>query len=304
MNECQRGELLAEGKTKRLYQVEGDDSFVIVESKDDITKNDDPSQTRQMDSKAKLSTMTTCAVFELLQKADIPVAYGEQISETEFLAVKCKMISLEVVVRRYAVGSYLKRFPNLLKDENKTPHRFHRLVFELFLKTTGGRIINQEGDLCGTTPVEDPFISNPENSIWSLNHPKIPIWDEKSELQCPVFRDNILPKGVTVEQIEGIARRTFLVLEGVWNQLGFRLVDFKLEMGINKDGNLLIADVIDNDSWRLRTGDWQELSKQLFRDNADIRKIADSYALVASLVAKFSIPKQVNRQYAIEELDK
>jgi len=292
MNEYQKGELLTEGKTKQIYETEGNDWFIIAKSGKAITKNDDPSQTRQMDSKAELSTTTTSFVFELLKEAGIPVAFEHQISETEFLALKCKMISLEIVIRRYAVGSYLKRFPNLQKTNGEPPYRFHRLVFELFLKTTKGKIINLEGDSCGTTSVEDPFISNPESHIWRLTHPKHPDWDEKSELHCPVFRENILPKSVTIEQIEKIARETFLVLEGAWAQLGFRLVDFKLEMGIDNKGNLLVADVIDNDSWRLRTNDWEELSKQLFRDNADMQKIADSYALVANLVKNFSIPKQ------------
>ncbi len=295
-----KGVILAEGKTKRLYRVEGDERLLIVESKDDITKNDNPKETRQMTSKAKFSTMTTSIVFEILKKAGIPVAYERQLSDTEFLAVNCEMIMLEVVVRRYAVGSYLKRYPNFEKKKGDVPHRFHRLVFELFLKTTGGKIFIKDGEIGGTTPndpvngrpIDDPLISNPDDEFWNLKHPKYPSWDEKSNLDFPVSRFFILPKSVTVEKIEEIARKVFLVLEGAWAQLGFRLVDFKIELGIDKDGNLLVADVIDNDSWRLRTSDWKELSKQLFRDNFDMAEIANKYALVAGLVGRFTIPKQ------------
>lgn len=290
----------AEGKTKVIYRSEDMPGLVLVTSKDDITKNDDPSATQVMEKKAAHATATTCAVFSILKDAGIPVAFERQVSATEFLAPECKMIPLEVVMRRYAVGSYLKRYPNLAKKKGETPHRFHRLVFELFLKTTGGNIVTKDGDVCGKTPAEestgrpldDPFISNHGEEVWDLKHPKIPCWDEKSNLCCPVFRRNILPENITVEMIEEITRKTFLVLEGAWARLGCRLIDFKIESGIGPNGELLVADVIDNDSWRLRTSDWQELSKQLFRDNAEMGDIANKYALVANLVNRFTIPKQ------------
>ena len=120
------GKLIAEGKTKIIYRSK-EPGLVIVASKDYITKNDDPSQTQTMKDKAVNATATACAVFSLLKEAGIPVAFTKQISDTEFLAPECKMIPLEVIIRRYAVGSYLKRYPNLEIDG--VPHRFHNLVF-------------------------------------------------------------------------------------------------------------------------------------------------------------------------------
>lgn len=289
-----------EGKTKVIYRKEEYPGFAVVKNKDDITKNDDPLATRVMENKAVHATATTCAVFSLLKKAGIPVAFEKQISPTEFLVPECKMIPLEVVIRRYAVGSYLKRYPNLEKNKGETPHRFHRLVFELFLKTTGGQIVTNDGIAYGTTPLDeengrpldDPFIPNPYENVWDLKHPKIPGWDKKSNSNLQVPRNLILSENITVEMIEELTRKTFLVLEGAWAKLGCRLIDFKIEFGIGPNGELFVADVVDNDSWRLRTLDWLELSKQLFRDNAEMGDIADKYALVANLVKKFRIPKQ------------
>ena len=102
----------------------------------------------------------------------------------------------------------------------------------------------------------------------------------------------IFPFNINVKRIEEITRKVFLTLEGAWAQLGLRLIDFKIEFGVDEEGRLLVADVIDNDSWRLRTSDWQELSKQLFRDNYNLEEISEKYALVAKLVEKFSVPKQ------------
>lgn len=301
MKEPEKLHILNEGKTKIIHNVLDDNNVVIIESKEDLTKNDDASQTVQMTGKAKHATATTCRIFEVLKQADIPVAYERQISDTEFLAKKCKMIALESVARRYAVGSALKRYPQL-QEKGKLPHRFHRLKVEFFLKTTGGKILNfKDGDVCGQTPIdpekdrpiEDPFISNPEAEIWVLHHPKYPSWDERAELHCPVFRRNILPENIaSIEDIERLTRKVFLVLESAWAQLGIRLIDLKIEFGIGPDGELLVSDVIDNDSWRLRTIDWDELSKQLFRDNADMSVISEKYATVAVLAALLHIPKQ------------
>lgn len=292
--------VLAEGKTKIIYELENEPGLVLIKSKDDITKNDDPSQTRTMEGKAVYSTTTACAVFSLLKKAGIPVAFERRFSETEFLAPKCEMILLEVIVRRYAVvGGYLSRFPNLKKEEGEPPHRFEQLVFELFLKTKDGIIKDRKGmivealpsdclEIGKEKPIDDPLIFDPYQEIWHLRHPKIPEMDERADINSLVFQNDILPKGITVEMIEEITLKTFLALENAWARLGCRLIDFKIEFGIDPNGELLVADVIDNDSWRLKTDDWQELSKQLFRDNAEMGDIADKYALVARLVNKFA----------------
>jgi len=297
----EKGKIIAQGKTKVLYEVVSNPEKVIIQNKDEITKNDDKSLTQTMSSKAEHATATTSMVFQLLKEAGIPVAFERQLSTTEFLAPKCEMIALEVIIRRYGVGSYLKRFPNFIVPNGQTPHRFHELVFEVFFKTSDGKFSNASGFSVQTPndvsiekekPVDDPFIANPFDSNWKLMHPKIPAWLESSDLHLEVDQKQVLPIDLSMKRIEAITRRVFLVLEGAWSQLGLRLIDFKIEFGVSSTGELLVADVIDNDSWRLRTSDWQELSKQLFRDNYAMEDISEKYALVAKLVEKFSVPKQ------------
>jgi phosphoribosylaminoimidazole carboxylase/phosphoribosylaminoimidazole-succinocarboxamide synthase len=297
--EYQKGEKIIEGKTKIIWEVKGDDRRVIVENKNDITAFDDPSFTKQFKSKAEHATTVTCQVFNLLRQAGVPVAFEKQISNNEFVVPKCKMINLEVVSRRFAVGSYLKRHPELIRKEGSDPYRFHSLAVEFFLKTTKGELVNEKKEtlvsgLDTKKGEEDPFIEDYLEDTWKLLHPKKPDWVEDSDLKKTIEASSVLP-GKTQEiaqEINDIARRVFLTLEGAWNVLGYRLIDMKIELGIDKDGNLLVADVIDNDSWRLRDSNWQELSKEAFRQGEELDEVEKKYGFVADLTKQFRIPKQ------------
>ena len=279
----EKGKLLSEGKTKRVFEIEGHPDLVWVEYKNAITKHDNPDLTKEFETKARLSNIVNTEVFLLLKEAGIPVAFVEELSSTEFIAWKGYMIGLEVVTRRFAVGSFLKRSPSLKKPKGEVPQRFHKLVVEFFLKTTKGELVNSSGKLLidGLDPKkgeEDPFIPNPDEEEWKLYHSKKPSWDPEVCLGSVQRRDVIGEHAQAyTESMIDIARMVFLVLEGGWNTLGHRLIDMKIEFGITNEGKLVVADVIDNDSWRLRTSDWKELSKEAFRQNEALSEVERKY---------------------------
>jgi phosphoribosylaminoimidazole-succinocarboxamide synthase len=283
-----RGELVNEGKTKKIYAVEGDPKHAIIEYKNAITAFDDPSFTKEFATKSKYSNTTTCRVFELLNAAGIPTHYVRQVSDIEFLAEKCAMIPLEVVTRRYAVGSYLKRHPEFAKPEGEAPHRFDTPPVEFFLKTTRGSLKGADGNVIveGLDPKkgeEDPFVPNPYDAEWRLAHPKKPASDPGVFLGRTVDAERVLG-GATVVEMESAITKALVTLESFFAKHDFKLIDFKIEFGVTTDDRVVIADVIDNDSWRLRDKNWNDVSKQSFRDGEEMSKIEDKYALVASLL--------------------
>ncbi len=292
MENYQKANLLNEGKTKKIWAVESFPDLIIIENKQDITAFDDPKFTRQFEQKAQYATTTTCRVFELLQREKLPLAYVRQISPTEFVAPKCEMIPLEVVARRYAVGSYLKREPKLVRPENQPPFRFDEVVVEFFLKTTRGQLKGKDGrilvdKLDPQKGEEDPFILNPKEASWKLLHPKKASDDPASDLNKIVNANDIVHQLTDIFLMEEVLQKTFLTLERAWeNFYSYRLIDIKIEFGYNSAGALLVADVIDNDSWRLRDKNWQELSKEAFRQGEELSEVERKYGLVASLVEK------------------
>ena len=276
--------ILAEGKTKIVRQNIHDPMLAILEAKDDITAGDG-ARHDVITGKAVYATTTTCNVFSLLKVCDVPVAFREQLDATCFLVEKCEMLPYEVVVRREAHGSYLKRHPFLTKG-----HVFPKLIVEFFLKTSGKRW--QEYELAKDDPLIrfDPYISVARQSL-HLHLPDQPVSNES--LMFTLSEYPPYNRSVVFSEMDEVARKTFLILEKAWQMIGRRLVDFKVEFGFNcSDGRLLLADVIDNDSWR-GIHDGLYMDKQLYRDNASLDRVRQSYEEVAKLTEQFILPRQL-----------
>lgn len=273
------GEVLAEGKTKFVIQGFGEHD-VTIESKDDITAGDG-ARHDVIEGKGALANTTTCNVFRLLKSQGVPVAFHRQTGPNTFSAPRCMMLPYEVVVRREAHGSYLKRHPDLEKG-----HVFEELVREFFLKTSGckwnDRDLPCEDPLMGFgivdevihlyDPQEPSLPNNPAKPFLTLREDEVFSWNDEHDL---------------LKQMGVMAGKAFSILEGAWKEQGGRLVDFKVEFGLTPDGRLLLADVIDADSCRVLNEEGENLDKQIYRDGGTPEEVFEKYRLFAELTSRF-----------------
>ena len=123
--------MMIEGKTKKINKgpLEG---TVVMETKDELTGGD-AAKRATIQGIAHHKTVQAANVFSLLQIHQIPTAFIEQYNDQALLCYDCDMLPLELVMRRYAWGSFLQREPQY-KRKDGTPHRFDEILCELFHK--------------------------------------------------------------------------------------------------------------------------------------------------------------------------
>lgn len=253
-----KGIEIARGKTKVLYENPGQPHQLVVAQTDSISAGDG-ARRHEIAGKGRLAAQTTARVFRLLNLCGLPTHYlngGEDDDNNETVVRRCNMIPLEVVTRGVAAGSFIKRNPSLQRGTLLVPR-----VIEFFFKDDAAH---------------DPLISP----------------------------DQIVARNIASPQEVGVmtelARLTFDILSHAWRKRDVLLVDLKIEFGRlaggENQGQLVIADVIDNDSWRVWPQGREELmlDKQIYRnletvDEAALEQVKRAYERVAEAVGTFPV---------------
>jgi phosphoribosylaminoimidazole carboxylase/phosphoribosylaminoimidazole-succinocarboxamide synthase len=251
--EIEKGKLIIKGKTKAVWEILGDPYRVLIESFDDMTKGDGAERI-VIANKGALSNRTTCNCLQALNDANMPTNFIEKYNATTFYALWVKMYPLEIVARRKAFGSYLKRNPWI-----KENFRFKEIVVEYFFKWD---------------EMHDPYVLyNQETQWYDMYDPKKPVSSETYLGEVP--RDTFMPTYEELMYITQLQIQAFEILEQKWKAKGVELIDMKCEYGKTKKGEIVLADVIDNDSWRIRLltsvdEEGIEMSKEVFRQMKEV----------------------------------
>uniref|UniRef100_A0A914WAM5 PurE domain-containing protein n=1 Tax=Plectus sambesii TaxID=2011161 RepID=A0A914WAM5_9BILA len=249
---------IGEGKTKEIYEIPNYPALTLIRSKDRITAFNAQRQ-NMIEGKAEIANDTTCHVFHYLKSIGLNTHFIAKISDTEFLARRCAMIPLEWVARRVATGSFLKRNPGVQEG-----YWFDPAKLEIFYK-------------------------DDENND--------PQWSEEQVIAQGITASGVTVKRPEVDLMKRVTVLVFEALEKAWDLKQCALIDMKVEFGVTAEGELVLADVIDNDSWRVwPAGDKRlQLDKQFYRDldavtDDALTKLKENYAKVAGIVKSFTTP--------------
>ncbi|KAK3741655.1 hypothetical protein RRG08_011038 [Elysia crispata] len=227
------GAKVIEGKTKIVYDLVDHPGKVLIESKDRITAGNN-ARAHDMEGKAKISTSTANSVFELLNNAGIKTHWLHQHGDRSYIAYKCHMIPIEWVTRRIATGSFLKRNPGVPEGYKFCP------------------------------PKLETFYKDDENND--------PQWSFEQCLADGKSYGGLLIGRNELQIMEKMTVAIFEILEKAWATLNCSLIDMKIEFGV-KDGTneIILADIIDSDSWRL----WPAGDKRLMKDKQVYRNLQE-----------------------------
>jgi len=238
------GKLVIEGKTKQVYELTDEPGNVLVRSKDKITAGDG-ARAHDLAGKAVISNKTNGKVFQLLSESGIKTHFVRPHSDTEFIGRKCHMVPIEWVTRRLATGSFLRRHPGVPEGYRFAP------------------------------PKQETFFKD------DANHD--PQWSEEQLVSAKLQAGPVTIGKKETEIMSQTTVTVFEILEKIWTSLGCQLVDMKVEYGVDSEtGEILLADVIDSDSWRL----WPSGDKRLMKDKQVYRNLVEVTAEALEQVKK------------------
>jgi phosphoribosylaminoimidazole-succinocarboxamide synthase len=119
----------SEGKTKIIERI--GNHQVLLHTKDNLTAGNAAKEAK-INNIGEYKTEQAANVFSLLNSLNIPTAFIKKQDKNTLLCYACGMLPLEIVVRRYAFGSYLKRNPEMKKENGAI--RFDEPIVEFFHK--------------------------------------------------------------------------------------------------------------------------------------------------------------------------
>ena len=251
------GPLIIEGKTKSVFENLNDPEKVIVVFRNDITA-DDGEKCEQIAGKDVIDCETNDNIFRMLRMSSIPTHYLRRFSDTAFLAERIDYkFPIEVITRRVAYGSILKRKPDLVSG-----HHFRELRTEFSYKDD---------------ELHDPFIADE----WiKVNDPKS-YFEIMKTLNEKVFI--ILENAFRKLEYQLIDFKLEYGMVGKWIIVIDEITAGSMRLWPIKVDELDISQ--DNLMSQLDRGGMKD--KELFRQGKDLTVVKEGFKVIADLTKQF-----------------
>jgi len=236
--------LLYEGKAKRIYETNDPNVYRMV-FKDDITAGDGEKKDTLL-NKGKLNQTISKKIFEHLHSKQI--GRDGSTMKTHYLSSP-------------SVNEQLVKNLHIIPVE---------VIVRNFAAGSFCRRYGIEKGLKFSTPLLELFYKN-DDLHDPLCSEAVAIemgWCDPSQLRLIKEQAHIL---------------NFQMLH-FWAKYGLTLVDQKFEFGMDKEGNLMLADEITPDSQRLWDKDGKSLDKDVFRKGDNMQDVSDVYNYVHKLI--------------------
>ena len=140
-----KGQLLYEGKGKKIFEVLDQPEHVILFFKDDLTAYQGKKK-GHFKAKGEICQTVSTLIFKHLSQKGVPTHFIQNLNSREVLCFKTQILPLEVVIRNRLAGSTAKRLGLPEGEKLKSP------LLEFYYKKD---------------ELDDPFIS--EEQIYALN---------------------------------------------------------------------------------------------------------------------------------------
>ncbi|CAF0893359.1 unnamed protein product [Didymodactylos carnosus] len=214
--------------------------------------------------KGILTTSITTCVFEILRDAVIPTYYVAPHPQPDmFIARKCTMIPILWIIRRLANETYVKRYPGVQNGHRFTPplveiyYKRHPIIYKKPVLADLDTYIDTDG----TESVIDDEDDEEDESC-------VIIWSYEQLLNAKLDIENMKITQTEIECMYETVCAVFDILEHVWLiKTNCQLIDLKIEFGITTTKEIVVANVIDVETWHLMRNDLIQKQQQNITSN-------------------------------------
>ncbi len=230
-----------EGKSKKIYELDKDTFFMCFKPH---LRSITSKREENIEGTDKERLISNIYFMNLLEskgiKTQIKSNKIENIDGVEGIIVKkVKTIPIEFICRYYASGSIVRLYPSLVKEGQKFKTPLYKFDLKQDIKVSG---------------VDDPTLN--ENYIVGLE---------------------LLTENQFKEAKQILSKVGEIIREDLEN-INVRLIDMKMEMGFDEEGNIVVIDEISQDCIRandIETG--KSLTKDSFRQLKSDEEVLNCY---------------------------